>query len=122
METKEELKELEKVGFDIEEKERVGSFIQKDNKILLTKSLQEGVEVLDIKKAMEIYPEIKEKYYGLSFKKVNKSYSEDTEGGYFIRVKKGIKTLFPIQACLYLKTKKFKQKVHNIVIIEEDAQ
>ncbi|MCS7179997.1 MAG: SufD family Fe-S cluster assembly protein, partial [bacterium] len=66
--------------------------------------------------------EIKEKYYGLSFKKVNKSYPEDTEGGYFIRVKKGIKTLFPIQACLYLKTKKFKQKVHNIVIIEEDAQ
>ncbi|MCS7180251.1 MAG: SufD family Fe-S cluster assembly protein, partial [bacterium] len=62
METKEELKELEKVGFDIEERERVGSFIQKDNKVLFTKSLQEGVEVLDIKKAMEIYPEIKEKY------------------------------------------------------------
>ena len=118
---KEELKNLEKVGFDLEEKERAGSFIQKDNEILFSKVFQEGVEVLPIGKAIEKYPEIKEKYYGVSFKKTGKEFEKDTEGGYFIRVKKGVKTLFPVQACLYLKSKKFRQKVHNIIVIEEDA-
>jgi Fe-S cluster assembly scaffold protein SufB len=119
---KAELDELERVGFDSEEKERAGSFIQKDNRIIFSKVLQEGVEVLPIEKAIEIYPEIKEKYYGISFKKIDKEFEKDTEGGYFIRVKKGVKTLFPIQACLFLKSKKFKQRVHNIVVIEENAQ
>ncbi|MCM8766564.1 MAG: SufD family Fe-S cluster assembly protein [Candidatus Omnitrophica bacterium] len=119
---KEELKQLEIVGFDIEEKERAGSFIQKDKEVVFTRTFQEGVEILPIEKAFENYPEIKEKYYGYSFKKLNKEFPKDTEGGYFIRVKKGVKTLFPIQACLYIKAKKFRQKIHNIVIVEEDAQ
>ena len=119
---REELKQLEGVGFNLEERERAGSFIQKDNQIIFSKVLQEGVEVLPIEKAIEIYPEIEKKYYGISFKKIDKEFEKDTEGGYFIRVKKGVSTLFPIQACLYLKSKKFKQKVHNIIVIEEDAQ
>ncbi|MFN4227139.1 MAG: SufB/SufD family protein [Candidatus Ratteibacteria bacterium] len=117
-----EIKEIERVGFDIEEKERSGSFLQKDKEVILTKTIQEGVEILPIEKALENYPEIKEKYYGYSFKKLNKDFPKDTEGGYFIRIRKGVKTLFPVQACLYIKTKKFKQKIHNIVIVEEDAQ
>jgi Fe-S cluster assembly scaffold protein SufB len=118
----EELKEIEKVGFKVDEKERTGSFIQKDNEVISFKSFQEGVEVLSIDKAIEKYPEIKNNYYGKGFEEINKDYEKDTEGGYFIRVKKGVKTLFPVQACLFLKTKKFRQKVHNIVIVEEDAE
>jgi len=118
----EELKDIDKVGFEIEEKTRAGSFVQKDNEILLSKSLQEGVEILPIDKAIEKYPEIKEKYYGKGFEKVGADFEKETEGGYFIRVKKGVKTIFPIQACLYLKRKNFKQKIHNVVIIEENAQ
>ncbi|MCM8818443.1 MAG: SufD family Fe-S cluster assembly protein [Candidatus Omnitrophica bacterium] len=119
IENKEEIKE---VGFNIEEKERAGSFIQSDNKIILTRSLQEGVEVLPIDKAIEIYPEIKDKYWGKGFEEIGIDFEKKTEGGYFIRIKKDTKTIFPVQACLYLKSKKFKQKVHNIVVIEENAQ
>ena len=42
--------------------------------------------------------------------------------GYFIRAKKGAKIEFPVQACLYLKTPKIAQNVHNIIIVEEDAE
>jgi len=119
---RDDLKEIEKVGFDIKEKTRSGSFIQRDNEILLTKSLQKGVEILSVKEAFEKYPDIQEKYWGKAFEKVGREFERDTEGGYFIRIGKGVKTLFPIQACLYLKTKRFKQKIHNIVIIEENAE
>jgi hypothetical protein len=42
-------------------------------------------------------------------------------GGYFVRVKKGQTVKLPIQACLFLKSQGFKQKVHNLIIVEEGA-
>lgn len=118
----EKLNEINEVGFDIEEKERAGSFFQRDNKIILTKSLQEGVEILPVEVAIEKFPEIQQKYWGKTFEKINSEFEKNTEGGYFIRIKKNVKTIFPIQACLYLKSKRFKQKIHNIVIVEEGAE
>jgi len=119
---KKDRNKLEEVGYDIEEKERAGSFIQEDNEVLLAGIKEENVEILSIEEAIEKFPEVRENYFGKAFEKLGKEYDKDTKGGYFIRVKKGKKVLFPIQACLLLKTKRFKQKVHNIVIVEEGAE
>jgi len=119
---KEECKKLEEVGYDVEERERAGSFIQEDNKILLTDIKEENVEILSIENAIEKFPEVRENYFGKAFEKLGKDYEKDTKGGYFIRVKKGKKVLFPVQACFLLKTRRFKQKVHNVIIVEEGAE
>ncbi len=114
--------ELEKVGYDIEEKERAGSFLQEDDKVVFFGVAKEGVEILAIEEALAKYPELKNKYYGKSFEEVGKDYDKNTTGGYFIRIKEGVKTVFPVQTCLFLKQKGFKQRVHNIVIVEKNAE
>jgi Fe-S cluster assembly scaffold protein SufB len=42
--------------------------------------------------------------------------------GYFIRSLPGYKTIFPVQACLYLSKARLAQKVHNIIIAEEGSE
>jgi Fe-S cluster assembly scaffold protein SufB len=108
-------------GMDFSEKTRAGSFLQKDSNVLFSRSITEGVEILSITEALKTIPEAKQ-YYGKAFAELNREYPKDTEGGYFIRVKKGKTVEFPIQACLFLKSEGFKQKVHNVIIIEEGAR
>lgn len=107
-------------GMDLSEETRSASFLQQDNRVLFSRSLYEGVQILDIKEALDIYPEARD-YYGKSFKQLGKEYPQDTEGGYFIRVKKGHSVQLPVQACLFLKKQGFTQKVHNLIIVEEGA-
>ncbi len=118
---KDDKERIEKTGLDFTQKSRSASFIQQDNEIIFNKSLLEGVEIEPIEKALDKYPEIKEKYYGKAFKELGKDYPKDTIGGYFIRIKKGKVIKFPIQSCLFLKNQNFRQQVHNIVIVEEGA-
>ncbi|HOU35657.1 MAG TPA: SufD family Fe-S cluster assembly protein [Candidatus Omnitrophota bacterium] len=108
-------------GMDATEKTRSGSFLQKDGQVSFSHSLIPGVDILAIREALKSIPEAKE-YYGSAFTSLKREFPRDTEGGYFIRVKKGVNVELPIQACLFLKSQGFKQKVHNIVIIEEGAR
>lgn len=108
-------------GMDFSEKSRSGTFFQKDSNILVAKTLSESIEVLGIEDALKKDPELKD-YYGKAFREVGKSFPEDTKGGYFVRIKKGKKVTLPIQTCLFLKAQGFKQRVHNIIIVEEGAE
>ncbi|MDD5775060.1 MAG: SufD family Fe-S cluster assembly protein [Candidatus Omnitrophica bacterium] len=112
---------LESSGMDASEQTRSASFLQKDSHVSFSRSLIPGVDILDIREALEKIPEAKE-YYGKAFASLKREFPQDTEGGYFIRVKKGVTVELPIQACLFLKSQGFKQKVHNIIIIEEGAR
>ncbi len=109
-------------GMDFSEEMRSASFLQEDNRIILYRSLLDGVEIMSIEDALRTYPEIKRKYWGRAFSSLGKEYPRDTEGGYFIRVKKGKEVSLPIQACLFLKKNKFHQRVHNIIVVEEGAR
>jgi len=42
--------------------------------------------------------------------------------GYFIRALPGNKTIYPVQACLYLARSRLAQNVHNIIIAEEGSE
>lgn len=107
-------------GMDWSEKTRQGSFMQQDKQLMFSRSLFKGVTVERTEDALKD-PEIQE-YYGKAFRTLGRDFPTDTEGGYCIRVKKGTTVELPIQACLYLKTQGFKQKVHNLIIIEEGAR
>lgn len=108
-------------GIDLSEKTRAGSFMQQDNNILFSRSLLEGVEVVAIEEALKNIPDAKERY-GTAFQLLGRDFVKETHGGYFIRVKKGKIVEMPVQACLFLKSAQFHQKVHNIIVVEEGAQ
>lgn len=108
-------------GMDFSEDSRSASFLQQDGEVLLSKTLSGDVEILSMEEALASVPEAKE-HYGKAFDEAGKEYPDDTKGGYFIRVKKGAEVEFPIQACLFMKKKRGKQKVHNLIMVEEGAK
>ncbi|MFA5410775.1 MAG: SufD family Fe-S cluster assembly protein [Candidatus Omnitrophota bacterium] len=112
---------ISSAGMDLTEETRSASFLQQDNQVEVYRSLIEGVEIMATEEALKKIPEARE-YYGRSFASLGREYPQDTIGGYFIRVKKGKTVELPIQACLFLKAQGFKQKVHNLIIIEEGAR
>jgi hypothetical protein len=112
-------------GVDVEEAGRSGSFLHMDHSGAYSKSLHEGVEVLDIKDALKLYDGLPEYFWKLVPKdkdEYTKQADEVLHGGYFIRAKKGVKVPEPVQSCLFIKSNKAGQSVHNIIIVEEDAE
>lgn len=108
-------------GMDFSEKDRSGSFLQQDSGTMFARSLSDGLEIMEIREALEKDPEAAG-YLGANFRSAGRDFDRETEGGYFIRVKRGHTIEFPVQACLFLKRRGFKQKVHNLIVVEEGAR
>jgi Fe-S cluster assembly scaffold protein SufB len=122
---KEDIEKLLRVGVDIEEKNRVGSFLYIDNSVYNITLKQEGVEILPLDKALEKYDYLKD----YVFKIVDKNKDAYTRlvarkslNGFFIRTFSNVKTKFPIQTCFLIKKVGFSQLVHNIVVAEENSE
>ncbi|BAT71720.1 Fe-S cluster assembly protein SufBD [Thermosulfidibacter takaii ABI70S6] len=110
--------DLEKVGIDVEERERAGTYMQVDSQVVKCTVKQEGVEILATKEALEKHPEAKNYLW--------KALPEDPSlgdfsNGYFIRVKPGTTPFFPVQTCLLIENEDV-QHVHNIIVVEEGAE
>jgi len=104
---------------------RSASFLQMDQSSVHCKSMDDNVEIMDIKDAIEKYDGLKEYMWTLVDKdkdEFTQSAHDNLHGGYFIRVKAGAKVTEPIQSCLMLKSENVGQNVHNIVVIEEGAE
>lgn len=112
-------------GVDVLERERGGTFFQKDTSVVHCESKQDGIEVLPIRTALEKYDWIKDYYWKLVSVEADKYTSAAETGlhnGYVIRALPGSKSIYPIQACLYIDKHGLQQNVHNIVIAEEDSE
>jgi Fe-S cluster assembly scaffold protein SufB len=123
--TKDLAERAELVGIDLGERQRAGTYLQLDHFSIIEKATAGGVEVMSISKALESYEWLADYYW--------RALSVDTDKftalaevkrteGYFIRAKKGVKVDFPIQACLFLRTPRVAQNVHNIIVVEEGAE
>ncbi len=114
------------VGVDLAHtRPRAGTFVQVDNTPLQAVSNVEGLEIMDLGEALERYDWLHE----LRFSAVAKDKDEFTRAaaeaaphGYFIRALPGARIEHPVQACLYTRTEKEVQVVHNILIAEEGAE
>lgn len=115
---------LLQAGIDLSQKDRLGTFLQMDHNVIHAASNKEGLEVMSITDALKKYDWLWDYYW--------KNVAVDTDKftayaqlnpfhGYFIRALPGVKASFPIQACLFLKSKRLIQSVHNIVIAEEGS-
>ncbi len=112
-------------GVDAQERERCGTFVQKDTTVIHSCSKQEGIEIIPIRKALEECDWIHEYYWNLVAVDADKYTSKaelDLHNGYVIRALPGSKTIYPVQACLYIDKDGLSQNVHNIIIAEEGSE
>ncbi|MBW2286071.1 MAG: SufD family Fe-S cluster assembly protein, partial [Deltaproteobacteria bacterium] len=121
----EEQTHLVMAGLDVTKKERSGTFFQKDTSVIHCETKQEGIEVIPIRKALEQHDWVREYYWKLASVETDKYTAAaelDLHDGYVIRALPGSKTVYPIQACLYLDKDGLQQTVHNLIIAEEGAE
>ncbi|MGD2151112.1 MAG: SufD family Fe-S cluster assembly protein [Desulfobacterales bacterium] len=121
----EEQNRLIMAGLDVTKKERGATYFQKDTSVIHCQTQQEGIEVIPIKKALEQYDWIKDYYWKLVAVDTDKYTAAAELGlhdGYVIRALPGSKSIYPIQACLYLDKDGLQQNVHNLIIAEEGSE
>ena len=119
-----EQKRLIMAGLDVTQKDRGGTFFQKDTSVIHCHSRQEGIDVLPIKEAVK-KDWIGEYYWKLVSVDTDKYTAAAELGlhdGYVIRALPGSKSIYPVQACLYLDKEGLQQNVHNIIIAEEGSE
>lgn len=105
--------------------QRSGTFIQMDNTPIHAAMTQPGVEIMATSEALQKYDWLSDYWWkAVSIDKDKYTAQVELSGsdGYFIRTLPGSKTEFPVQACLYLAKSGQIQKVHNIVIAEENSE
>jgi hypothetical protein len=119
-----EKKLLHMAGIDVNSRERLGSFLQKDHSVVHCSSGSDGAEILSTSAALEKYDGL-EKYWWKAVGKTKDKYTSRVDShrpeGYFIRSFKGANVRYPLQACLYMSEDRLAQDVHNIVVAEEGS-
>lgn len=123
--SKNDVERLLSIGFDIEDKERLGSFMLVNDKIVEAKLHDKGVELMPLTMAIKKYEWVKN-YLWTAVNKdkdvFTKIVAKNDLNGYFIRTLPGSKTHFPLQACFYMKESGMTQIVHNLIIAEEGSE
>ncbi|NWF77709.1 MAG: SufD family Fe-S cluster assembly protein, partial [Chloroflexi bacterium] len=105
--------------------QRAGTFIQMDNAPVHSSVRQEGVEVMAVSQALEKYDWLSGYWWqavAVDTDKYTANVELNQHNGYFIRALPGYKTVYPVQACLYLAKARLAQNVHNIIIAEENSE
>jgi Fe-S cluster assembly scaffold protein SufB len=120
-----EISSLKAVGINLFDDSGTGKYLMYGTNVYTAKSQINGVEIIPLKEAMLLYPEIEEKYY---FKAVDKEQDEFTkivsekgQNGYFIRVKKNVKVNVPLHTAMFMHKEMSTMCIHNIVVLEEGA-
>jgi len=118
-------KRLENVGIDVKASTRSATYFQVDSKVLAYKSFYPGVEILPLEIAIDEYRDFIRDYLWRAVRVDTDKYTAIAElrgsGGYFIRIKRGVKVEKPIQTCLFMVGGGL-QAPHNIVIAEEGSE
>ncbi|UCG10621.1 MAG: SufD family Fe-S cluster assembly protein [Dehalococcoidia bacterium] len=105
--------------------QRSGTYIQMDNAPVHSSIKQEGIEVMAVSQALAKYDWMADYWWqavAVDADKYTANVELNQHDGYFIRALPGYKTLFPVQACLYLAKAELAQHVHNIIIAEEGSE
>ncbi|MHA1746966.1 MAG: SufB/SufD family protein [Promethearchaeota archaeon] len=122
---------MAKVGLEVNA-EKSGIYLQEGNSVDLCVSKLDGVELLPIQDALKKYDgtagKLNLRDYLWKAVPVDKDQFtadvalQDITQGYFIYARKGVKTTFPLQSCLFVDLPGLKQVAHNIIIAEEGAE
>lgn len=120
-----EISSLKAVGVNLFDNSGAGKFLMYGANVYTSIPRINGVEILPLKEALRLYPDIKDKYH---FKAIDKGQDEFTkaafaneQNGYFIRVKKNVVVDSPLHTALFMHKEMSTMCIHNIVVLEEGA-
>lgn len=116
---------MAKAGVDVSERERAGSLIIMDHSLVHRRQNVQDLEIMDIFQALEKYPDIRDfwwKAVPIDADKFTATAELDLDQGYFIRARAGARSTFPLQACLFIGQEGLAQKVHSLIIAEENSE
>jgi Fe-S cluster assembly scaffold protein SufB len=122
------LEEAEKAGLESNEQNRAGTFFHLNQETITAKvnDLFEGkLELMDVKAALKKYSWLESYMWKVVSKdkdEFTKKVADDYSGGYFMRILPGIELTFPLQSCLMITQRNLEQRVHNIIIAEEESK
>jgi uncharacterized protein len=122
------LEEAQQAGIETQDKNRSGTFFHLNQETIAAKvneSYEGKLELMDIKAALRKYSWLEDYMWKMVNKdkdEYTKKVAEDYSGGYFIRILPGAEISFPLQSCLMITQRNLEQKVHNIIIAEENSQ
>jgi hypothetical protein len=122
--SEEDKKRMVHAGIDLDSGDKAGTFLMKDQSVVHCNIAQESVELLSIEQAKQKY-DLSGYWWQLvspDKDQYTQKVKENDGQGYFIRAKKGQKSLFPVQTCLYLEHAGTIQSVHNVIIAEEGSE
>lgn len=121
----EDKRHLVLAGIDVADQHVSGAFMQLNHADVHCDTRHEGLELMDIRAALKKYDGLPRHYWNLlspDKDEVTRLAHDHCNGGYFVRVKKGVKLTEPVQSCMFIKHSGAGQAVHNIVIVEEGAE
>jgi Fe-S cluster assembly scaffold protein SufB len=122
------LEETYTAGMEAGDKDRSGTFYHVDQSTVYSKvnELFEGkIEIMDTKAALKKYSWLEDYRWKLVDKdkdEFTRKVAEDWSGGYFMRILPGVEITFPLQSCLLITKNHLEQRVHNIIIAEENSK
>ncbi len=120
-----EVDSLQSVGIRFDDKSKSGKFLMYGTSVFTFLPKIEGVEIIPLREAFKLYPEIKSKYYFKAVDKDEDEYTKDvfenSSNGYFIRVRKNVVVNEPLHTAMFMHTEMGSMRIHNIVILEEGA-
>jgi Fe-S cluster assembly scaffold protein SufB len=123
--SKSEQEVLALAGIDVTGESRSGTFVQMDHSVVCSMVSQEGLEVLSTQEALKKYGWLRD-YWWKAVPVDADKYTSQVElqwtKGYFLRALPGVRSIFPLQACLYLSQEGIAQNVHNVIIVEAGAE
>jgi len=121
------LEEAYKAGATSDDK-RAGTFFHIDQSTVYSKvnELFKGkIELMDTKEALQKYHWLSN-YMWRSIPKEKDEFTrrvaEDFSGGYFLRILPNTEVTFPLQSCLVITQEELEQRLHNIIIVEENSK
>lgn len=121
------LEEAYKAGV-ASDSERAGTFFHIDHSTIYSKvnELYKGkIELIDVRDALDKYPWLKGYMWKLipeDKDEFTRRVAEDFSGGYFLRIMPNAEVTFPLQSCLVITQENFEQRLHNIIIAEENSK
>lgn len=120
------LEEAQKAGMT--EENRSGSLFHVDQSTIysqVNEYFEDKLELMDTKSALKEYPWLEDYRWKLVDPDKDEytcRVHQDFSGGYFIRIKAGAEITFPLQSCLMIMDPELEQRVHNIIIAEENSK
>ncbi|RLE67455.1 MAG: SufD family Fe-S cluster assembly protein [Thermoprotei archaeon] len=116
------------VGVDLDKRSKLTTFLQVDHKAIykaVQKQFEEDLELMTLEEALEKYEWLGEYVWRLRSPYEDKYSAFNAlhgRGGYFLRILEGRRIHLPIQTCFLTYSPEIVQNVHNVIIVEPDAE